>query len=1830
MNMRVHYKKMPSRQTTRFCRTALTIRPLAHAIALLMAAGGTMQSAHAQQAFSRAWMAQKNMMQDTAAATGRLPNGQPAASLTNPLAQQQRASEQLQRSIDNLNVAARGIAAMQAAQAAARQAAMNDASVPDGLAEGGLKVDTNSLTAGWVNARLLNKETGQKAVDGRTQVTIQQTADKAILNWETFNVGRNTTVQFDQQPSWAVLNRVNDPQARPSQIQGQIKADGTVMIVNRNGIVFSGSSQVDTRNLVAAAAGMTDSQFRKGLYSDALGVGYVPTFANDLVTTPSTSSNGIATGDVIVQAGARIETRKPQSVTEGGGYVLLAGREAHNHGSISTPGGQVTLAAGDSFIIRKGVGTDANQDSSTRGNEVLVQRSAGSLAGRVSNSGLLQAATGDITLVGQSVEQAGVALSSTSVTTRGTLHLKAVGDAASRVILAPGSVSAILLDDSNATALDAQRDALVKDSARISDGSGYSRRDLSLVKIDASGDVDFQSGSTTLATGGQVMVDAARRTRVADRAVIDVAGAVGVSVAMESNNVMINVQGNEQRDAPLNRDSKLLNNANIWIDRRTLVRVAAGTNGYATERMYTGGGLLEVSGYLSTGGHSIGEWAAQGGTVAFSGGELVTQAGSGINLSGGSLNVQSGSIRQTWLKGADGRLYNLATAPADNLYTGLYRGFEDTHARWGKNTTEYYYSPLIAPGSRLENGYTVGRDAGRLVVATQSAVLEGNIDTTVFQGDRQREARDAGLDGYKQSQIAVARPGQLIVGQLTPIYDSKTGMLRDSPQALVKQVEIGTVQGIADGLALTDALPDERKGKLRLDAGWINGLGLGALKLYARDGIDVGAAVQVAAGGDLALHATQVDVRADLAARGGRIALGNMINQYTSSAGGSWLDVPVAAIPAKGYTPGVSVGQGVTLDGRGQWSNLELDATRIGGLPYLNGGVVTISSTGDVTLGTGSVLDVSSGAALLAGNKIQGGRGGNITLLSNQNDMAGKGSGALRMDGELRAYGVKGGGTLTIDTGVGIAIGGGLLADSGLLPAGQSVSVNLTLAQSVTLPAGTVLASDFTYTADTVAPGQAMQGNPVFSTTRKVTLQAPWLVPRGTTWNFAVIDDKGRFYSNGNIAPAGTVLVGTSGDLAPGYVVPADVFPNGIPVPEFNSTLLAGTPLPKEVVLAEGARLLAGTKLPGAVAVKPLLVIGNAVFQSGFSRYAVAGQQGVQVARDANLAVAMPVLRFDAAAGRAVPSGAESAQMLERWLPPLWQEDPLKATLTQRGGADLALSAGSVYTQAPLVVGQGAIVTVDPGRALTLQGNGQITVDGTLNAWGGNIALLPGKLGTGNEAGRPNGIADAMSIWIGNDAVLDAAGRAITAVDARGHVYGNVGQGGTIEIGARHNLDATVVDAADAFVVVRPGARIDASGASARLDLPGLGATQVASDGGVIALSSLRGLFLDGSLRAAAGGPGAAGGTLALNLETPAYGPVDNYTQKSPSVEDAVRAARELVVAQTQGSTALAAGLRPGDRDAALLYGTGRIGVDRIGAGGFDNVALLANGVISFDGNVNLAVGQSLRLTTSAVALAANAAAGTQVNLAAPYVRLAGTTRVTPDFYYMPNPVVTPAGVALVSQGARLQVEADLLDLVGAMQIGVRGLIKRNADTSLAVERAAFDEMTLRSRGDLRMYGAASLNVPGNLTLAAAQIYPGMGDSGSVTVGQRSFLDKYGIIQREFDPARHLNIERMGDALPAMPYSVFGRLSFGAPTINQGGVVRAPLGTLELGSAGYGAVTEHLNLLPGSVSSISANGLVMPYGGSLDGLSYLHDGKDVVFNGVGNGPAKWTCAVAAR
>lgn len=976
------------------------LTPLASAIAMLALAGGLaglpVAAAQAGSA-GAAWMASGGSQSQLRVARQALVPGGVTSSQ-----QQQQARNTLSRSVNNLNRTANAIAVQQAAQAAARQRAQsNDASVPDGLAGGGLVVDGAPLTAGWTHA----KAPVQSRSDGRTEVQIEQTADKAILNWETFNVGKNTTVKFQQDANWAVLNRVNDPQARPSQIQGRIEAPGTVMIVNANGVVFSGTSQVNVRNLVAAAASVTDAQFTaNGLYVD---------------TNGSAATFTEALGDIAVQAGARISTQEPATSTADGGYVMLLAANVDNAGEISTSKGQVVMAAGDSFIIRKGRGTEGNASSTTAGNEVTTVRVDGSIAGHVSNTGLIGAASGDITLTGHEIVQAGVAVATTSTSKRGTIHLSSrASDSTGTVTFGAGATTAILVADTDATALDSQRDGMLATLGVVGTNNATGaydnlstvtdRADLSRIEVVSGSTVEFQGSSMTLATGGEIVVSAVQRVLVDDGATLDVSGAVGVNVAMASNNIRVNVQGNELRDASVNRDSDAENgrshisSTDVWIDQRTLVYVPAGTNGYESDRWYTAGGLLEVSGYLANQGHAAGEWLASGGTITVTGGDLVTRSQSSINLSGGTLDVQSGSIRQSWLKGADGRLYEVSSAPADMLYTGLYRGYERSSARWG--VADVFYNPLIASSSRMAGGYTVGRDAGKLIVATESAVLDGQLIGEVYQGSRQTEARVSGLDGYQQRQNAQAQGAQLVIGQQQLGYIEAVKGIAQNLQPLMAQVVLrGGASGASATVGLLEPLDEARRGKLVLDSDLLNGFSLGGLTIAASEWIQVDEALDMADGGAVTMYGPQVQVNADITAHGGQIRLGDVLQMRQFLAlRDVVLDTPT------GLNAQVVVADGVRLDVGGLRSDVRGNAVQA----WRNGGSLALRSSGDVLLGEDSVLDVSGGVTRGLSGQLRGGNGGNITL--HANEQGSNGGGRLQLDGELRGYGSATAGTLSL------------------------------------------------------------------------------------------------------------------------------------------------------------------------------------------------------------------------------------------------------------------------------------------------------------------------------------------------------------------------------------------------------------------------------------------------------------------------------------------------------------------------------------------------------------------------------------------------------------------------------------------------------------------------------------------------------------------------------------------------------------------------------------------------------------------------------------------------
>jgi len=1624
----------PVRFRMRAATRKLAPHPLASAVAVALAAWSAAASA-AGPATNAAWIAQQAGKQATANAArigAMTPYG---ATLT---AQQvQQINEQTRLSIANLGQAAQAAAAAMEAQRKAREAALlASGGVPDGLGTGGLSVDTNPATAGWSGA---DKPT--QAIDpatGRILVGIRQTADRAILNWETFNIGRNTSLQFDQQSTWAVLNRVNDPSSRPSQILGRMSGAGTIMVLNRNGVLFSGSSQVDTGNLVAAAARMSDAQFRdNGIYSAAAGAGgFTPSFTD-------------AGGKLIVEGGAIINTRAPQSVTEGGGYALLLGSEVRNGGTINTPRGQAELAAGDSFILRPGYSSDGNQVSTTRGNEVAVQRAAASAAGLVSNSGVITAGRGDITLAGHDVRQEGVALATTSVSQRGTIHLlNSATDADGKVTLAAGSVTSVLIEDSTETALDSQRDALLKDSAdqdkARADANAIpaafdnlsrlpDRRDQSRVEITSGGTVNFENQSLTLATGGQIAVSAAGRAFVADGARLDAAGAPAVKVAMESNSLKISVQGNEQRDAPGSRDRGSLNSNDVWVDVRDLVLMPAGTGGYATDRYYTPGGLLEVSGYLGTTGHTIGEWAAVGGSVRLAGKEVVTQKGSSINLAGGSIVTADGFVRTSWLRGSDGLLYTAGNAPGDQLYDGVYNGYENDYARWG--VTDRFYNVALAPVYRWQKGFVTGRDGGALIVDAPTAILEGDVNAGVLQGERQGRQRDpAATDGYKATQNTVARAAQFAFGH----YQNDAALPTQPPV----DVRFGNGQpSVTGGMTADGALPDARAGTAWFDAAKFSGFGFGGIEVYSGSSILVDGALTLADGGRLRFVAPDITVNANLTARAGGIRLGNTI-----AASGTFNDT-VLGIDGKAR---IDIGAGAVFDVRGKWANALLDGSEAGALAYVDGGSVDIESTHDVTIAAGSRIDASSGGAVLTDRSLRGGRGGAISLTANgpganAPGMVADPAATLRLDGEVRAYGAGQGGTLSISAGT-VRIGG----------------------------------------------GQAGAGE---------------------------------------------------------------------------------------------------------------LVLPESLFASGFSNYDINGLRSMTVADGTHIDVVPAVYRLDGNA-RYVPTGTDPAVAMPAWLPPLYQENPVTAVLGQREGASLTLRSAAIYDSngaylggGNVTVGSGSSITVDPGQTIRVDGKEQVVVDGTLTAPGGRIIVVNSRAPGGGKADATPG---DLAVLIGGNARLDAAARAVTALDQYGRAYGVVPDGGSIVLGSEGGTtsdDTHSPISTDAFVIVRPGAVLDVSGASAALSTgaavspldPLFRATyDAASAGGSIAVRSYSGFTLEGEMRAAGGGPGARGGLLALELQAPLY----PQAGRPFTVPDAIRIPRELWVSQH-------------DLDIVpYTFGTGAVSVDRIRAGGFDDLSLVSVGAVGFRGDVDLSTGQSLRINAGWLD-AANLAAGgdgvpsSHVRLAAPYVSLGAAPLATVTSAFQTYPVVRPQTAVQppLASDAGLRIEADLID-VGTLDLtGAAGIIDFNGGGTHTVAHAGFGTADLESRGDIRLQGA--LRGHRELTLGAAQIYP-------VTLAVASLF-----------ASERIALHRTTADMPGQPQSVFGSLSIAAPEIEQGAVLRAPLGKLSIGvgddapTTPTSFVTDTVAFLPGSLTSVSADGLSVPFGGTADGITYGYNGVDV-------------------
>ena len=922
------------------------------------------------------------------------------SSITSTLAAEQQANVVAAQAQNQLSRIATAMQAMQNLQTAAHNLSLSTPSaIPSGLQSGGLVPDN---PATWTAAQTPTETTAGST----TTVSINQTAAHALLSWNSFNVAKNTIVDFNQHgnASWVALNNIAS--ANPSQIFGSIKASGQVYLINQNGIIFGGTSQINVGSLIASSAAISDSQFlTDGIFSSEAGTSYKPSFTD-------------AGAPITVAAGAEITTNTPTTVTSGGGFVLMLGTQVRNAGSITTPDGQTELAAGDNFLIRPGYSTTSNTTSTTRGNEIAVELNhAGSSlqpggSGLVENTGAITADTGDITLAGETLVQDGQALSTTSVAVRGTIHLlSSASDTFSSVTLGSAGYTLIEPDiSSSATELASQRAALIADSvtANAARAAAFNKQfaDLSLlndeqdesrVEIVTGGVVHFADGSDSSAPGGQLAVSAAERVQVDEGALLDVSGSYDVPMAMASNDIAVNIQDNELRDNPQNRLTQDLRNSTVYVDAQTVSLVPASAAD-PSDRDYTPGGLLEVSGYLANIGYGIGEYSSIGGSIDLStgsAGAIVAQDGSSFDIDGGTLQYASGYLPQSYLLGSDGRIYNVNNAPADLTYTGVFDGYSVDHAAWG--VTQTYANVLNAPAEIYSQGYTVGRAAGSLTLTSPTTIFDGTIEAAAANGSRQIAADPAGIsDPSLLTQTEIAAPGSL---------DIET-----ANAASISAVDSDVIFSNAQARAAASGQKIQKKltGETLLNAASLDRSGLGTIQVVTNGSIRVAAPINAAPGGQVNLYGSSVDLAASITAAGGSVSAG----QVTT------LDGTQVTLKTPGKHGGVGdtvVGENVTISTAGLWTNLLLDPSITFGQAFANGGAVDLGSAATLRLAKGSVIDTSAGGVVSVLGAVAGGSGGAITLAAaTPSDIIIKPKGDLILRGTLAATGYTQGGALTL------------------------------------------------------------------------------------------------------------------------------------------------------------------------------------------------------------------------------------------------------------------------------------------------------------------------------------------------------------------------------------------------------------------------------------------------------------------------------------------------------------------------------------------------------------------------------------------------------------------------------------------------------------------------------------------------------------------------------------------------------------------------------------------------------------------------------------------------
>lgn len=319
-------------------------------------------------------------------------------------------------------------------------------------------------------------------------LTVNQGSGKLAIDWQSFSIGQGHTVNFNQPSASAVaLNRVIGSDA--SVIQGALRANGQVFLVNPNGVLFSPTAQVDVGGLVASTLNITNEDFLAGNYR----------FGGDSV-------------NAVVNQGV---------IRANGGTVALVAAKVENSGSIEAHGGRVLLGAGSKVTL-------------DLGGPVGLEIEEGALEALIANGGAIRADGGTVLLTAKAAQD----LASTVINSDGLIEARSLvtGERGEVILLGEngtvevaGAIDVSALEGQGGKAVVTGERVLIADGAHIDAtgangggeiyvGGGWQGKDASIAKsteTEIAQTALLDASATSAGNGGTVVVWSDGATRFA-------------------------------------------------------------------------------------------------------------------------------------------------------------------------------------------------------------------------------------------------------------------------------------------------------------------------------------------------------------------------------------------------------------------------------------------------------------------------------------------------------------------------------------------------------------------------------------------------------------------------------------------------------------------------------------------------------------------------------------------------------------------------------------------------------------------------------------------------------------------------------------------------------------------------------------------------------------------------------------------------------------------------------------------------------------------------------------------------------------------------------------------------------------------------------------------------------------------------------------------------------------------------------------------------------------------------------------------------------------------